>query len=161
KQTKWEIYPDAIDVEPGQNAMKILYACSFPIFQEGGKGRATRQKITALRENVSRLYVIEPGNVKSLFGKIAAFAMVELKALSHLLSQRKRIEAYISRGYIGTLSIPIARLRGILTVREVHAIAWEEANIISSSIPMRIILRMAGFVSDRLDQAAEMRIFNN
>ena len=136
---------------------KILYLCDFDLTRNSGKDRATRQKLAALRECVSFLKVISNG-----FGKryrIAAVFLLDLKACYSLINYKP--DLFISRGYSGLLSIFLSKILRITTVREVHASAIEELNLLPyKGFKLKVIESMTK-LSHYLDCLSDIRIFNN
>ena len=141
--------------------MKILYVCSFSMSQGSGKSRATQQKIEALRRNVDTLVVLSPFEAFTVLGKVIHMCGLEVRVIWCLLRNESGFDVFISRGYAGIFSMFIARLRSIRIVREVHANALEEADILGKNFLSRFMLRSAAWLSYRLDRTADLRIFNN
>lgn len=141
--------------------MKILYGSPFSLRGVSGKNRATRQKIAALRRAVPETRVVSPRKAESTFAKVAALAAAEFEAVWRVLSARRRYDVYISRGALGMISCPVARVRGTLLVREVHANAIEEASMAKGSTLRKLLLCTAASMAYRLDRFADLRIFNN
>ncbi len=138
--------------------MKVLYACSFSLNEGAGKSRATFQKLDALSHLVNELYICS-FPYKANWIKAFALPFFELYVCSLLLL--KRPDVYISRGFVGWLSLRFARVINITTVREVHADLAGEIDLLKLSRQAKYVLRIYSHLSISSDKYADIRIFNN
>src|SRR5690606_27519433 len=137
---------------------KIIYSCDFNLSRPEGKERATKDKLAALGEKVRELKVI--GNVfDRSFLKLMSIIFLEIQSVLIVLINRP--DFFISRGYVGWLPQKVARLSGVTTVREVHADAIGESDLLPyKGLKLRLIKTLA-LLSHRIDTGADVRIFNH
>lgn len=138
--------------------IKILYLCDFDLSRNTGKERATRQKLNALNNKVSYLKVIS-NQYKNPFLRLLSIIFLDLNAAIHIIL--KRPDWFISRGYAGFISMLVAKFLGVVTIREIHANAIEESNLLPyTGLKLRVIKLMA-HLAHRIDIEADVRIFNH
>ena len=138
--------------------MNVLYVCSFSLAEGGGKSRATSQKLDALSRLVNELYVCS-FPYRANWVKVFALPLFEFYVC--LLLLLKRPEVYISRGFVGWLSIRFAKVINVRTVREVHADLAGEIDLLKLSRQAKYVLRIYSNLSISSDKFADIRIFNN
>ncbi len=137
--------------------MKVLYACSFDISGCSGKNRATRQKLTELKKLVDGLIVVHSRRGGLL--RIPELVYIELKCL-YLLVKNKP-DVFVSRGYVGLLSIIFCWILGGKSVREVHADQVGEIPLLDKGIISKVVLYFLAHYSVIMDRLADARIFNH
>lgn len=144
--------------KPRLYAMRIIYACSFDLSGVGGKERATRQKIQALKNLGHNVNVIAPRGLILRF-RFLLFPLVELVLCMRLFVFRA--DVLISRGYIGFIAQKLARRLGVLSVREVHADALGELPLTAHrGWRLKIIERLTK-IAIRTDVESDVIIFNH
>lgn len=134
--------------------MKVLYACNFNLSGYSGKDRATRQKLIALGLLVDELKVVSGGGWKffDLF-------LIEFKCIYYLFFLRP--DVFVSRGYIGLMSVLLCKLLNCKTFREIHADQIGEIKILNKNYFEKFILYVLGFYSVLIDRISNVRIFNH
>lgn len=137
---------------------KVLYLCDFCLTRNFGKEIATRHKLDALHKKVDDLKVISNPVESQLLHPLFVF-LLDIYASFYLLIYRPAF--FISRGYSGYLSIKVAKILDIVSVREVHANAHEESDLLPyRGVKLSFIKKMAR-LSDKIDCSANIRIFNH
>jgi hypothetical protein len=136
--------------------MNLYYASGFRVGGTSGASRATQQKAAVLGTTCAEFKHFYPHpNLPLLIGIL----ITELRILLEIL--KRRPDVFLSRGYIGFVSIPICRIIGITVAREIHADSIEEAKVTQVGGVKRRILKVAAYVLLALDKAANKVIFNN
>lgn len=139
--------------------MHIVYFCDFYLGNTvGGKDRATKQKIEALRKNAAQFkafYLTKPGD----FYKVFFGVLLDIQCALYLL--RHKPDALIARGGSNYLSFFITKLLGIRTAREIHGVFDNEINLLPyKGLKLKAIVLITKFYS-KLDAWADIRIFNH
>ena len=140
--------------------MHIVYLCNFDFTRSSGKDRATRQKLEALSklENITRFKVFslnKGGEIHKLFRGF----FLDIECSFYILMNKP--DVFISRGNTGFFSFLIAKFFGILTVREVHALAKEEVELLKYSVFKSFIIKAIFKIFHHLDIWVDIRIFNH
>ncbi|WP_211218133.1 glycosyltransferase [Marinobacter daepoensis] len=141
-----------------KNKLSMVYLCNFDLSGSTGKNRATRQKLSALRGKVSRLYVVSDGS-KFLLSRIFSFIYLDVKVAFILISCKPDI--FISRGYSGFFSILISRVLKITSAREIHANAIEESSLLPYKGIRLLAIKGLSRWMHALDRLVDFRIFNH
>lgn len=139
---------------------RIAYCLDFTPSPSGGKHRATLQKIGTLRRLGVDVKALFPGSSGRL-GRVLDAPFAELRAASAVMAMPPATSAFVGRGVCGIAAQFLARLRGIPTVREVHGMAAEEVALLGRPFWWRLAHAPLFRVSAMLDQAADVRIYNN
>lgn len=138
--------------------MKILYSCNFYVGGTSGKSRATEQKLSALSNIGAKVIRVTP-LFKNKFFTLLSLPCMELLLSIHLLLGK--YDTFISRGSVGYFAIFIAHLKGISTVREIHADAIEELDLLPYTGAKLYIIKLLSKLSAFIDNKSEIRIFNH
>ena len=138
--------------------MNILYLVNFNLSEKKGLGLITKNKIKSLR-NIGNDVTAISSPFKNSYAQILYGLVSDIKASYHLVKHRP--EFMISRGPIGLFSILISRKLGITTVREVHAYAIEEVNLLPYKGLNLFALKILAHFSHLLDLNVDLRIFNH
>ena len=138
--------------------VRVLYLCDFNLSRFSGKDRATRQKLSALRSKVSEFYLVSDES-KSFFSRCFSIFFLDIKAAMVLL--RCKPNVFISRGYCGFIGILVAKLMSVITIREVHANAIEEAHLLPYHGLKLLLIKWLARWAHMLDLWVDVRIFNH
>lgn len=144
------------------NKSKILYAGDFPITQQSGRSRATRQKIDALRKNGIVMLPVFPLDKK--ISRIIHILLSDFIISYYLIKFRP--EVFISRGFTGFFTLKLANILHTFTVRELHSVAQEETDLEFANYKKIHVLnwKLKSYYNSivlHLDKSANMRIFNH
>ncbi len=136
---------------------KILYSCGFEVGGHAGKNRATMQKLQALAK-LSNLAIID---LKSKSMAIKPFSLIftEFKNCFFIITNKP--DVYISRGFVGFISLYLAKFLAITTVREIHANALNEVSQLNKSQFSKFLLILLSKLTHKIDLSADIRIFNH
>lgn len=140
------------------NKFKVLYLCDFDLSRGSGKDRATRQKLAALRGQVDDLTIVSSLFKIQIF-RVISIIFLDVKSVFYLIYKRPNV--FISRGYAGAMTIFVAKLFSIKTVREIHADALEELPLLSLSGLKFFGVSFLAKLSHKVDVSADVRIFNH
>ncbi|WP_369957999.1 hypothetical protein AB8P72_03495 [Psychrobacter sp. CLB018] len=138
--------------------MHIVYLCNFDLTKSSGKDRATKQKLEALADIVPSLTVFSLYKGGSLYKLLKGFSL-DIKCASYILANKPDI--LISRGNTGFFSVLIAKLMGVLTVREIHALSKEEIKLLGHKSLKLFLLKSVFNFFHSLDLWVDIRIFNH
>ncbi|WP_156181323.1 glycosyltransferase [Halomonas sp. PR-M31] len=141
--------------------MNILYCCPFDTSIPTGKNRATRHKIEALKEIGDNVTIVVPGTIGKRFSRLFTGIMCELRCFLTILIKNKKIDYYISRGDVGLFSVPLAKLLGILTMREIHCGPFEELTLLEKPKLVKMYLKLIFYYSFIVNKMSDVRIYNN
>lgn len=141
--------------------MNIVYVCPFPLEKTSGKNKATTEKVEVLSKLADDLTVYAPSTNGGKLFLLVAVCRCELQAVFRLVFPRRRPTVLLTRGLTGFLSVPLARLLDVLSVREVHADAREEVPYIADNIVERVVLYLAFTMAYFIDLTADVRIYNS
>lgn len=139
--------------------MHIVYFCDFDLSDTtGGKDRATKQKIQALKRSAvhfKAFYLTKPGH----FNKVLFGILLDIQCAFYLL--RHRPDALIARGGSNYLSLFVTKLLGIKTAREVHGVFSSEVGLLPhKGFKLKLIIFITRFYA-KLNTWADIRIFNH
>jgi len=136
--------------------MRVIYICDYDISGCSGRQRATRQKVEALTELVDDLYFVSPK--KSGFNFFRLLNQ-ELKVL--LVSVKLNPNVFIARGVAGFICIPVFKLFGVITIREIHSAGLQELRFMKMSALKKIVVFFKLCVELFLDRIVDVRVFNH
>lgn len=142
-------------------AMNLVYVCPFPLDQTSGKNKATTEKVEVLSKLADDVTVYAPSTNRGKLFLLVAVCRCELQAAFRLIFPESRPTVLLTRGLSGFFCVPLARLLGVLSVREVHADAREEVPYIAETIFERAAFYLAFTMVYFIDLAADVRIYNN
>lgn len=138
--------------------MNILYLVNFNLSEKKGLGLITKNKINSLR-NIGNNVTAISSPFRNSYAQMLYGLVSDLKASYHLVKHKP--EFMVSRGPIGFFSILTSKKLGITTVREVHAYAIEEADLLPYNGLNLIALKALAHFSHLLDLTVDLRVFNH
>jgi glycosyltransferase involved in cell wall biosynthesis len=139
-------------------SLEVLYLCDFDLRKGRGKDRATYQKLQALKGKVSRLRVVNSDS-SNLVMRLISVILLDFKASFWIIFDRP--DYLISRGNSGLLSQIMCKIFRVRTVREVHANALDELELLPYQGVKRYAIEALAHIAHRIDLAADVRVFNH
>jgi len=145
-------------IKDAKYPFNIIYSCDFDLRRTEGKERATKDKLSALSGKVREVKVFSSPFENQILKLISVLLVDIVSAINVLI---KRPDFFISRGYVGWLPQKVARFLGVTTVRELHADALGESDLLPyQGVKLQLIKALA-LLSHRIDAGANVRIFNH